>query len=56
MCCGMQCAVALLVGRSVPVVLAQKVIDIFKARAAHLCEVEEEYWKYAEAKVGQLVG
>ena len=47
---------ALFVGRAVPAVVVQKVIDIFKARAAHLCEVEEEYWKYAEAKVGQLVG
>ena len=56
MYCGMQCAVALFVGRVVPAVVVQKLIDIFKARAAHLYEVEEEYWKYAEAEVGQLVG
>ena len=35
----------LFVGRAVPAVVVQKVIDIFKARAAHLYEVEEEYWK-----------
>ena len=47
---------AKIVGRAVPAVVVQEVIDIFKARAAHLYEVEEYYWKYAEAKVGQLVG